>query len=155
MPEQEYEFPEPRNLGNSIRRSSSPKKWYSPIKVQLYMEYMVAIHCYYISENLYTPLFSFHAKEDWGGNVLFKVVWCQADYRLTTVTFDGIKWVFHTSCMDYVLEENRAYQQKHVMDIMNPLKVCLFFKKMHTPTNQQASNPSFWKAVFWHDLQIC
>lgn len=33
MPEQEYEFPEPRNLGNSMRRSSSPRKWYSPIKV--------------------------------------------------------------------------------------------------------------------------
>uniref|UniRef100_A0A8D2ISY6 Anthrax toxin receptor 1 n=1 Tax=Varanus komodoensis TaxID=61221 RepID=A0A8D2ISY6_VARKO len=35
MPEQEYEFPEPRSLGNSMRRSSSPKKWYSPIKGKL------------------------------------------------------------------------------------------------------------------------
>lgn len=34
MPEQEYEFPEPRSLGNSMRRSSSPQKWYSPIKVR-------------------------------------------------------------------------------------------------------------------------
>lgn len=33
MPEQEYEFPEPRNLGSSMRRPSSPQKWYSPIKV--------------------------------------------------------------------------------------------------------------------------
>lgn len=37
MPEQEYEFPEPRNL-NSMRRPSSPRKWYSPIKVCLYPE---------------------------------------------------------------------------------------------------------------------
>uniref|UniRef100_A0A8C6XI06 Anthrax toxin receptor 1 n=1 Tax=Naja naja TaxID=35670 RepID=A0A8C6XI06_NAJNA len=35
MPEQEYEFPEPRNLGSGIRRSSSPPKWYSPIKGKL------------------------------------------------------------------------------------------------------------------------
>uniref|UniRef100_A0A670J0Q2 Anthrax toxin receptor 1 n=1 Tax=Podarcis muralis TaxID=64176 RepID=A0A670J0Q2_PODMU len=35
MPEQEYEFPEPRNLGNNMRRSSSPHKWYSPIKGKL------------------------------------------------------------------------------------------------------------------------
>ncbi|KAH0623052.1 hypothetical protein JD844_030956 [Phrynosoma platyrhinos] len=35
MPEQEYEFPEPRNLGNNMRRSSSPQKWYSPIKGKL------------------------------------------------------------------------------------------------------------------------
>ncbi|KAJ6653128.1 hypothetical protein lerEdw1_010090 [Lerista edwardsae] len=35
MPEQEYEFPEPRSLGNSMRRSSSPQKWYSPIKGKL------------------------------------------------------------------------------------------------------------------------
>ncbi|XP_019369838.1 PREDICTED: anthrax toxin receptor 1 [Gavialis gangeticus] len=35
MPEQEYEFPEPRNLGNSMRRPSSPRKWYSPIKGKL------------------------------------------------------------------------------------------------------------------------
>ncbi|KAJ7415337.1 anthrax toxin receptor 1 [Willisornis vidua] len=33
MPEQEYEFPEPRNLASSMRRPSSPRKWYSPIKV--------------------------------------------------------------------------------------------------------------------------
>lgn len=33
MPEQEYEFPEPRNLGSNMRRPSSPRKWYSPIKV--------------------------------------------------------------------------------------------------------------------------
>lgn len=33
MPEQEYEFPEPRNLANNMRRPSSPRKWYSPIKV--------------------------------------------------------------------------------------------------------------------------
>ncbi|KAH0510860.1 Anthrax toxin receptor 1 [Microtus ochrogaster] len=33
MPEQEYEFPEPRNLNNNMRRPSSPRKWYSPIKV--------------------------------------------------------------------------------------------------------------------------
>lgn len=33
MPEQEYEFPEPRNLVNNMRRPSSPRKWYSPIKV--------------------------------------------------------------------------------------------------------------------------
>ncbi|KAG8518730.1 Anthrax toxin receptor 1, partial [Galemys pyrenaicus] len=32
MPEQEYEFPEPRNLNNNMRRPSSPRKWYSPIK---------------------------------------------------------------------------------------------------------------------------
>ncbi|KFP32304.1 Anthrax toxin receptor 1, partial [Colius striatus] len=32
MPEQEYEFPEPRNLANNMRRPSSPRKWYSPIK---------------------------------------------------------------------------------------------------------------------------
>lgn len=36
MPEQEYEFPEPRSLGSGIRRSSSPHKWYSPIKVRLF-----------------------------------------------------------------------------------------------------------------------
>ncbi|EMP30527.1 Anthrax toxin receptor 1 [Chelonia mydas] len=35
MPEQEYEFPEPRNLGNSMRRSSSPRRWYTPIKGKL------------------------------------------------------------------------------------------------------------------------
>ncbi|XP_023796466.1 anthrax toxin receptor 1-like [Cyanistes caeruleus] len=35
MPEQEYEFPEPRNLGSSMRRPSSPRKWYSPIKGKL------------------------------------------------------------------------------------------------------------------------
>ncbi|TFJ99746.1 very-long-chain enoyl-CoA reductase [Platysternon megacephalum] len=35
MPEQEYEFPEPRNLGNSMRRSSSRRRWYTPIKVGL------------------------------------------------------------------------------------------------------------------------
>ncbi|XP_058050949.1 anthrax toxin receptor 1 isoform X2 [Ahaetulla prasina] len=35
MPEQEYEFPEPRSLGSGIRRSSSPHKWYSPIKGKL------------------------------------------------------------------------------------------------------------------------
>uniref|UniRef100_A0A8D0L6B6 Anthrax toxin receptor 1 n=1 Tax=Sphenodon punctatus TaxID=8508 RepID=A0A8D0L6B6_SPHPU len=35
MPEQEYEFPEPRNLGSNMRRSSSPRKWYSPIKGKL------------------------------------------------------------------------------------------------------------------------
>uniref|UniRef100_A0A8B9QK83 Anthrax toxin receptor 1 n=1 Tax=Apteryx owenii TaxID=8824 RepID=A0A8B9QK83_APTOW len=35
MPEQEYEFPEPRNLGNNMRRPSSPRKWYSPIKGKL------------------------------------------------------------------------------------------------------------------------
>lgn len=34
MPEQEYEFPEPRNLNNNMRRPSSPRKWYSPIKVR-------------------------------------------------------------------------------------------------------------------------
>lgn len=33
MPEQEYEFPEPRNLGSNMRQPSSPRKWYSPIKV--------------------------------------------------------------------------------------------------------------------------
>jgi len=33
MPEQEYEFPEPRNLASNMRRPSSPRKWYSPIKV--------------------------------------------------------------------------------------------------------------------------
>ncbi|KAK7808206.1 hypothetical protein U0070_016931 [Myodes glareolus] len=33
MPEQEYEFPEPRNLNNNMRRPSSPRKWYSPIKL--------------------------------------------------------------------------------------------------------------------------
>nr|XP_021513948.1 anthrax toxin receptor 1-like [Meriones unguiculatus]XP_021513949.1 anthrax toxin receptor 1-like [Meriones unguiculatus] len=35
MPEQEYEFPEPRNLNNNMRRPSSPRKWYSPIKGKL------------------------------------------------------------------------------------------------------------------------
>ncbi|NXY49516.1 ANTR1 protein, partial [Ceuthmochares aereus] len=35
MPEQEYEFPEPRNLANNMRRPSSPQKWYSPIKGKL------------------------------------------------------------------------------------------------------------------------
>uniref|UniRef100_A0A8C0RZN2 Anthrax toxin receptor 1 n=1 Tax=Canis lupus familiaris TaxID=9615 RepID=A0A8C0RZN2_CANLF len=35
MPEQEYEFPEPRNLNNNLRRPSSPRKWYSPIKGKL------------------------------------------------------------------------------------------------------------------------
>uniref|UniRef100_A0A8C0QSD0 Anthrax toxin receptor 1 n=1 Tax=Chelonoidis abingdonii TaxID=106734 RepID=A0A8C0QSD0_CHEAB len=35
MPEQEYEFPEPRNLGNGMRRSSSPQRWYTPIKGKL------------------------------------------------------------------------------------------------------------------------
>ncbi|NXS52013.1 ANTR1 protein, partial [Brachypteracias leptosomus] len=35
MPEQEYEFPEPRNLTNNMRRPSSPRKWYSPIKGKL------------------------------------------------------------------------------------------------------------------------
>ncbi|XP_038022804.1 anthrax toxin receptor 1 isoform X2 [Anas acuta] len=35
MPEQEYEFPEPRNLVNNMRRPSSPRKWYSPIKGKL------------------------------------------------------------------------------------------------------------------------
>ncbi|XP_053126020.1 anthrax toxin receptor 1 isoform X1 [Hemicordylus capensis] len=35
MPEQEYEFPEPRSLGSNMRRSSSPHKWYSPIKGKL------------------------------------------------------------------------------------------------------------------------
>ncbi|KAM6232083.1 anthrax toxin receptor 1 isoform 1-T1 [Spheniscus humboldti] len=35
MPEQEYEFPEPRNLANNMRRPSSPRKWYSPIKGKL------------------------------------------------------------------------------------------------------------------------
>ncbi|NXP19767.1 ANTR1 protein, partial [Scytalopus superciliaris] len=35
MPEQEYEFPEPRNLASSMRRPSSPRKWYSPIKGKL------------------------------------------------------------------------------------------------------------------------
>uniref|UniRef100_A0A670Z885 Anthrax toxin receptor 1 n=1 Tax=Pseudonaja textilis TaxID=8673 RepID=A0A670Z885_PSETE len=35
MPEEEYEFPEPRSLGSSNRRSSSPQKWYSPIKGKL------------------------------------------------------------------------------------------------------------------------
>lgn len=37
MPEQEYEFPEPRNLNNNMRRPSSPPKWYSPIKVGLFL----------------------------------------------------------------------------------------------------------------------
>lgn len=37
MPEQEYEFPEPRNLNNNMRRPSSPRKWYSPIKVRLFL----------------------------------------------------------------------------------------------------------------------
>lgn len=37
MPEQEYEFPEPRNLNNNMRRPSSPRKWYSPIKVCLFL----------------------------------------------------------------------------------------------------------------------
>ncbi|KAJ7398637.1 Anthrax toxin receptor 1 [Pitangus sulphuratus] len=35
MPEQEYEFPEPRSLASSMRRPSSPRKWYSPIKGKL------------------------------------------------------------------------------------------------------------------------
>uniref|UniRef100_A0A8C4W603 Anthrax toxin receptor 1 n=1 Tax=Gopherus evgoodei TaxID=1825980 RepID=A0A8C4W603_9SAUR len=35
MPEQEYEFPEPRNLANGMRRSSSPQRWYTPIKGKL------------------------------------------------------------------------------------------------------------------------
>lgn len=35
MPEQEYEFPEPRNLGSNMRQPSSPRKWYSPIKGKL------------------------------------------------------------------------------------------------------------------------
>uniref|UniRef100_A0A8C9UIA4 Anthrax toxin receptor 1 n=1 Tax=Serinus canaria TaxID=9135 RepID=A0A8C9UIA4_SERCA len=35
MPEQEYEFPEPRSLGSSSRRPSSPRRWYSPIKGKL------------------------------------------------------------------------------------------------------------------------
>uniref|UniRef100_H3BGB0 Anthrax toxin receptor n=2 Tax=Latimeria chalumnae TaxID=7897 RepID=H3BGB0_LATCH len=36
MPEQEFEFPSPRNLNNnSIRKPPSPRKWYSPIKGKL------------------------------------------------------------------------------------------------------------------------
>ncbi|NXE69379.1 ANTR1 protein, partial [Calcarius ornatus] len=35
MPEQEYEFPEPRSLGSSTRRASAPQRWYSPIKGKL------------------------------------------------------------------------------------------------------------------------
>ena len=43
MPEQEYEFPEPRNLNNNMRRPSSPRKWYSPIKVCLYPESLLSL----------------------------------------------------------------------------------------------------------------
>ncbi|MEE6479139.1 hypothetical protein FKM82_012145 [Ascaphus truei] len=35
MPEQEYEFPSPKILNNSMGRSNSPRKWYSPIKGKL------------------------------------------------------------------------------------------------------------------------
>nr|XP_033805078.1 anthrax toxin receptor 1 [Geotrypetes seraphini] len=36
MPEQEYEFPSPKSLNNNnIRKSPSPRKWYSPIKGKL------------------------------------------------------------------------------------------------------------------------
>ncbi|XP_062816923.1 anthrax toxin receptor 1 isoform X2 [Anolis carolinensis] len=35
MPEQEFEFPEPRSLAGGMRRTSSPHKWYSPIKGKL------------------------------------------------------------------------------------------------------------------------
>lgn len=45
MPEQEYEFPEPRNLNNNMRRPSSPRKWYSPIKVCLYPETLLPSLC--------------------------------------------------------------------------------------------------------------
>jgi hypothetical protein len=57
MPEQEFEFPEPRNLNNNMRRPSSPRKWYSPIKVSL-SSLRVSIEdpfCLVVNES---PLFS-------------------------------------------------------------------------------------------------
>lgn len=53
MPEQEYEFPEPRNLNNNMRRPSSPRKWYSPIKVCLCPESLQ----YSLCPAVLTPIF--------------------------------------------------------------------------------------------------